>query len=520
MGGGGRRSRIREASWLDEQSSITRTRRTAKAATSAIPYSVPHRPTRRAANILKPSSALPATIVAALEELLRLLAHAVRYERRSIEFYLPVGETWLSIKDDPNLPRGGIAPLAPLVRPHTIPFLNECALAFDGRRTGDLANGERWVEVHHHGLRNPYEPYRSAEIVRTYRAWRDKRQIRPIGRRLPCGMTAEKLFVRRRHETFSDQGSIALADCHTGTRDIPDGIVDAIIFDPPYGIAAQKGWVVGSTTSTCGPEPRCYACSRPLPPPWRTGYCAQATSSRPDRFSLEPSMAIAFGRYELLKKLAAGGMGQVFLARKKGVGASRSSSSSSASSRTWSRTKSSSPCSSTRRGSRRALNHPNIAQIFDLGEVDGRLLHRDGVRARAKTCAGVEKRAAPPRRRRCRSASSCRDHRRRRRGPRLRAQGARRSGPAARHRAPRRLAAERARRLRRRGEADRLRRREGRRPARQHTATGVLKGKFPYMSPEQADGEEIDARSDIFALGIVLWELLTRQAAVQGRAAT
>jgi eukaryotic-like serine/threonine-protein kinase len=43
----------------------------------------------------------------------------------------------------------------------------------------------------------------------------------------------------------------------------------------------------------------------------------------------------------------------------------------------------------------------------------------------------------------------------------------------------------------------------------QHTATGILKGKFPYMSPEQAIGEEIDARSDIFALGIILWEQLT-----------
>ncbi len=50
----------------------------------------------------------------------------------------------------------------------------------------------------------------------------------------------------------------------------------------------------------------------------------------------------------------------------------------------------------------------------------------------------------------------------------------------------------------------------------QHTATGILKGKFPYMSPEQAEGNDIDARSDIFALGIVLWELLTGKRLFKG----
>lgn len=40
------------------------------------------------------------------------------------------------------------------------------------------------------------------------------------------------------------------------------------------------------------------------------------------------------------------------------------------------------------------------------------------------------------------------------------------------------------------------------------TKAGTLKGKYGYMSPEQADGQGIDPRTDIFSLGIVLWELL------------
>jgi tetratricopeptide (TPR) repeat protein len=38
---------------------------------------------------------------------------------------------------------------------------------------------------------------------------------------------------------------------------------------------------------------------------------------------------------------------------------------------------------------------------------------------------------------------------------------------------------------------------------------GVLKGKFGYMSPEQARGEKVDRRSDLYALGVIFWEALT-----------
>lgn len=41
------------------------------------------------------------------------------------------------------------------------------------------------------------------------------------------------------------------------------------------------------------------------------------------------------------------------------------------------------------------------------------------------------------------------------------------------------------------------------------TRSGTLKGKLPYMSPEQCQGDNIDHRSDQFSLGILLWELTT-----------
>ncbi len=42
-----------------------------------------------------------------------------------------------------------------------------------------------------------------------------------------------------------------------------------------------------------------------------------------------------------------------------------------------------------------------------------------------------------------------------------------------------------------------------------HTHTGHLRGKLAYMSPEQARGKPLTASADLFALGVVFWELLT-----------
>ena len=58
-------------------------------------------------------------------------------------------------------------------------------------------------------------------------------------------------------------------------------------------------------------------------------------------------------------------------------------------------------------------------------------------------------------------------------------------------------------------------------PAQSHplTAEGSVVGTFQYMSPEQVEGREADARSDIFALGTVLYEMATAKRAFEGKTA-
>ncbi|MDB4938065.1 MAG: serine/threonine protein kinase [Labilithrix sp.] len=49
-----------------------------------------------------------------------------------------------------------------------------------------------------------------------------------------------------------------------------------------------------------------------------------------------------------------------------------------------------------------------------------------------------------------------------------------------------------------------------------HTETGSIKGKLAYMAPEHALGSTVDRRADVFAMGVILWELVARRRLVTG----
>ena len=49
------------------------------------------------------------------------------------------------------------------------------------------------------------------------------------------------------------------------------------------------------------------------------------------------------------------------------------------------------------------------------------------------------------------------------------------------------------------------------------TRAGQLKGKLGYMAPEQALGDDVDLRADVFAMGVILWETLTGRRLFKGK---
>ncbi len=154
----------------------------------------------------------------------------------------------------------------------------------------------------------------------------------------------------------------------------------------------------------------------------------------------------------------------------------------------------------------RTVSHRNVCRMHDLGrEEDGDLLHHHGVRSRRRP----QMPHPPPRRaarRQGRGASPGRS-----------SEGlaeAHRLGVIHRDLKPQNIMIDREGNVRIMdfGIARSVK-------AKGITGAGVMIGTPEYMSPEQVDGKEADARSDLYSLGIVLFEMLTGRLPFEGETA-
>ena len=163
-----------------------------------------------------------------------------------------------------------------------------------------------------------------------------------------------------------------------------------------------------------------------------------------------------------------------------------------------------------------ALNHPHICTLYDVGEDDGaphflvmEMLEGETLAARlARGALPLDQalRHRDPDRRRARHGAS-RGHRPSR--PQARQHHADEGGREAARLRPRQSASARRSPV---ADCSML-------PTTPPnlTAQGTILGTFQYMAPEQLEGREADARTDIFAFGAVLYEMVTGKKAFEGK---
>lgn len=285
---------------------------------------------------------------------------------------------------------------------------------------------------------------------------------------------------------------------------------------PPSSADAEIEKLLSQTLSMKIPRPKPSASTVPVPaaaPPARLESAQGA--ARPEPAPVSPTGPDRFGQYEILEKIDAGGMAETFKARRSGVEGFQKIVAIKKILPHIADDEEFITMFADEAKLAAQLNHPNIVHIFDLGKIEAggyfiAMEYVEGRDLRAILRAGGEADIplpAPLAVFIAAKVASALDYAHRRREQ----DGGRELRIVHRDVSPPNIlisnegdiklcdfgVAKAARKVSR-------------------TEAGALKGKVPYMSPEQAWGRPLDSRSDIFSLGCVLFEMLTGQKLFRG----